>query len=238
MTSTSVVSDYQVVLDRIRLATQQVGRKPASVRLLAVSKTHTAAAVARLYALGQRAFGENYLQDALPKITELIDLELEWHFIGHIQSNKTREIAKYFHWAHSVDRFKIASRLSQQRPSGMDPLNICLQINLDHESGKSGLDSTQLIALAQRLQPLSGVRLRGIMVIPKPRKGFEQQLGGFQRAQVLFHRLQRELPGIDTLSMGMSGDLEAAIAAGSTLVRVGTAIFGQRSLKMRSTIDV
>jgi len=229
MASSSVASDYQAVLDRIRLAAQRAGREPGEVHLLAVSKIHPAAAIASLYNLGQCAFGENYLQDALPKINKLSALEIKWHYIGHIQSNKTREIAKYFDWVHSVDRFKIANRLSEQRSAGLEPINICIQVNLDHELAKSGINSEQLQDLAQQLQPLPGVRLRGIMVIPKPRESFQQQRASFSRAQVLFQTLQQEIPGIDTLSMGMSGDLEAAIAAGSTLVRVGTAIFGQRS---------
>jgi len=229
MTSSPVTSDYQAVLERIRLAAQRAGREPGEVHLLAVSKTHPAAAIARLYHLGQQAFGENYLQDALPKISKLSVLEIKWHYIGRIQSNKTREIAKYFDWVHSVDRLKIANRLSEQRPAGLEPVNICIQVNLDHELVKSGINSEQLQDLAKQLQPLPGVRLRGIMVIPKPRESFQLQRASFTRAQALFQTLQQEIPGIDTLSMGMSGDLEAAIAEGSTLVRVGTAIFGQRS---------
>jgi len=229
MISKSIAVDFQAVLERIRQAELHAARSPNAVHLLAVSKTHPASAVARLYDLGQRAFGENYLQDALPKIAELSALNLEWHYIGHIQSNKTRDIANHFHWVHSVDRFKIASRLSQQRSADLEPLNICLQVNLDHESGKSGVESTQLLTLAKELRSLSGIRLRGIMVIPKPRVNYQQQLDSFRRARDLFAILQHKVPGIDTLSMGMSDDLEAAIAAGSTLVRVGTAIFGQRS---------
>ncbi len=234
MNSSSIVSDYQAVQDCIRLAAQHAAREPNTVRLLAVSKMQPARAVARLHELGQHAFGENYLQDALPKIIELADLELEWHYIGHIQGNKAREIAKYFHWVHSVDRLKIARRLSQLRPSSLGPLNICVQVNLDHEMSKSGITGEQLLAFTKQLQPLSGIRLRGIMVIPKPRESFSQQLASFQRAQVLFQTLQKQVHGIDTLSMGMSGDLEAAIAAGSTLVRVGTAIFGQRPSTSRA----
>ena len=218
---------FQTVLARIRTAEHQFQRPPNSVHLLAVSKTHPASAVAALAAAGQRDFGENYVQEALDKITELAALGLEWHFIGPIQANKTRSIAEHFAWAHSVDRLKIAERLNAQRPDDLPPLNVCLEVNIDREPGKHGIDESELVGLAQAVAGLPRLRLRGLMAIPAPATDFAAQRQPFARLRGWKERLNRE--GLDTLSMGMSDDLEAAVAEGATLVRIGTALFGPRA---------
>jgi len=218
------------VRKRVQLAADKAGRPHSEVRLLAVSKTKPATTLRHAHAAGQRCFGENYLQEALDKQQQLTDLDIEWHFIGPIQSNKTRPIAQSFDWVHSVDRLKIARRLSEQREGQPTPLNICLQVNLDSEASKSGVDLAELPELAQTVAALPNVRLRGLMAIPAPREGFEQQLASLGRLRQALQQLQ-QLPGLvqlDTLSMGMSRDLEAAICAGATIVRVGTDIFGAR----------
>lgn len=222
----------QCVLSRINHATSQSNRPADTVQLLAVSKTWPANALRQLAEQGQQHFGENYLQEAIDKIASLKDLPLVWHFIGPIQSNKTRDIASHFDWVHSVDRLKIAKRLSEQRPAGLPPLNLCLQVNIDQEASKSGVTAEKLFELAIALDPLENIQLRGLMVIPKATDDSDLQHDAFQRAHALFIKLQQRFPGIDTLSMGMSADLEAAIAEGSTLVRVGTALFGDRAPKM------
>lgn len=216
------------VLAGIRTAEQAAGRAPGSVQLLAVSKLQPAAAVRALHACGQRAFGENYVQEALAKRAELADLELVWHLIGPLQSNKTRDVAEHFDWVHSVDRLKIAQRLSEQRPIGLPPLQICLQVNIDDEASKAGVSPDDLPALAEAVLALPNLRLRGLMCIPRP--GNVAALAALAKTA---EALRARLPALadapfDTLSMGMSDDLAEAVAAGSTLVRVGTALFGAR----------
>ena len=227
-----MTADYttrlHAVLGRIRAAEQRFQRPPGSVRLLAVGKTQPAAAIAALAAAGQRDFGENYFQEALDKMTELATLELEWHFIGPMQANKTRGIAEHFAWVHSVDRGKIARRLSDYRPAGMPPLQICLQVNISGETSKSGVSLEELPRLALEVMQLPRLQLRGLMAIPAPADGFSEQREPFARLREALAGLQSLGPGLDTLSMGMSDDLEAAIAEGSTIVRVGTGIFGPR----------
>jgi pyridoxal phosphate enzyme (YggS family) len=213
---------------RIARAAQDCGRDPNSILLLAVSKRKPASDIRLAYACGQRDFGENYLQEALGKMQELDDLDICWHFIGAIQSNKTRSIAESFDWVHCIDRLKIATRLSEQRPAGREPLNACIQINLDDESSKAGIDLDELPALAVSIADLPGIRLRGLMAIPAPRTDYADQCLAFARMADALAALRQQGLDCDTLSMGMTADMEAAIARGSTLVRIGTAIFGER----------
>ena len=210
---------------RIREAAQASQRDCATVGLLAVSKTKPAEAIRQAFAAGTRDFGENYLQEALDKQTELYDLPLTWHFIGPIQSNKTKPIAEHFAWVHSVDRLKIAQRLSDQRPAHLPALNICLQVNVSGEASKSGCNPDELPALAQAVTQLPNLCLRGLMTIPEPTDDPVEQRAAFARLRELQQDLNLDL---DTLSMGMSHDLEAAIAEGATWVRIGTALFGAR----------
>lgn len=205
------------------------GRDADSILLLAVSKKMPADAIRAAQRLGQRDFGENYLQEALEKINELQELDLVWHFIGAIQSNKTRNIAENFAWVHCLDRLKIAKRLSEQRPASLPALNVCIQVNLDDEAGKAGIAVDQIQELATSISQLKNIRLRGLMAIPEKRSDLSAQREAFARLKVALQELQEQGIDCDTLSMGMSGDLEAAIAEGSTLVRIGTAIFGERS---------
>lgn len=214
------------VLNQIQKACEQVGRDASSVQLLAVSKMHPSPAVAEMYQAGQRAFGENYLQEALDKMADLTDLEIEWHFIGHVQRNKTKHLAEKFAWVHGVDRLIIAERLSQQRPSELAPLNICLQVNIDAQDSKDGCAVEETAALVQQISLLPQIRLRGLMVIPAP--GNRQALSDAAALFAQLKALHAQPEDWDTLSMGMSDDLDAAIAAGSTLVRIGTALFGHR----------
>ncbi|HMW29300.1 MAG TPA: YggS family pyridoxal phosphate-dependent enzyme [Plasticicumulans sp.] len=216
------------VLDRIRSAELRYGRTGGSVGLLAVSKTQPAAAVRALAALGQSAFGENYLQEALDKRSELADLPLAWHFIGPVQSNKTRRLAEAFDWVHAVDRLKIAERLSAQRPAQLPPLSVCIEVNVDNEASKSGVAPAALPELAHAVAALPNLRLRGLMAIPAPAADFDAQRRPHARLRQAFEALQHDGLALDTLSIGMSDDLEAAIAEGATLVRIGTAIFGPR----------
>ena len=220
----------QQVQDRIRAACLAAGRDPASVRLLAVSKTFDAAAVRQAHAAGLSAFGENYIQEAVDKINALRDLPLQWHCIGPVQSNKTRLVAGHFDWVHSVDRLRIAERLSAQRPLELAPLQVCLQVNTDGGPTKSGVASGQALELARAVAQLPRLQLRGLMTIPDPVQGHAAQVAVHRRAGALFAQIGESLalPAWDTLSMGMTADLEAAIEAGSTLVRVGTALFGAR----------
>ena len=217
------------VKNRIRRAEQRCHRRPGSVLLLAVSKTRPASAIREAFDAGQFRFGENYLQEALQKQEALADLPLEWHFIGPVQSNKTRAIAANFDWVHTVERTKIAQRLSEQRPFGKPPLNVCLQVNLDGEASKSGVSVEQLPELLDSTTSLPNIRVRGLMAIPAPRVDFEAQRQALLPLARALARLQAQQPRLDTLSMGMSSDLEAAIAAGATMVRVGTDIFGRRA---------
>ncbi len=198
-----------------------------SVQLLAVSKTQSASTIAQAYYLGQRHFGENYLQEALSKQRQLSAFAICWHFIGPIQSNKTKLIARHFHWVHSVDRLKIAQRLNEQRSAQLPPLNICLQVNVSNEDSKSGIALAQLHELVNDIRQLKNLRLRGVMAIPAPQADYALQC---QPYRILYQAVQAlKLPELDTFSFGMSGDLHAAIAEGATIVRVGTALFGQRS---------
>lgn len=213
---------------RIDAAEQKYGRPAGSVSLLAVSKTHPVNTVQMALIAGQHHFGENYLQEALEKIEALPQTDLIWHFIGPIQTNKTRQLAEHFHWVHSVDRFKVAKRLSESRPLHLTPLNVCIQVNISGESTKSGVAPEQVAELARQILPLPGLKLRGLMVIPAPQTGFESQRVAFRQTRLLLQELNDSGLQLDTLSMGMSDDLEAAIAEGATLVRIGTAIFGSR----------
>lgn len=218
------------VTARIHQAATAAGRDPQTVQLIAVSKTQPAAAIADAYANGQRRFGENYLQEALEKQIALQHLpELEWHFIGPIQSNKTRAIAEHFSWVHSVDRLKIAQRLNEQRPANLPPLNICVQVNIDDETTKSGVSLAELPALIAAFIPLTRLRLRGLMAIPAATDDPAQQRKAFAKLRSALQVLNLQGFRMDTLSMGMSGDMEAAIAEGATFVRVGTDIFGARA---------
>ena len=219
----------QAVQARIAGAASEAGRDPAAVSLLAVSKTFDAAAVRDLAACGQGEFGENYVQEALEKQAALRDLPLVWHFIGPIQSNKTRAIAENFSWVHSVDRLKIAERLSAQRPAGMPPLQICIEVNVSGEASKGGVAPAELPMLAAAVAVLPGLRLRGLMAIPAPTDDAVAQRAAFRQVRELFDDLKTRDHALDTLSMGMSSDLEAAILEGSTTVRVGTALFGERT---------
>jgi pyridoxal phosphate enzyme (YggS family) len=218
----------QAVQARIAAAVAEAGRDAATLRLLAVSKTFDAAAVRDLAACGQRAFGENYVQEALDKQTALQDLPLEWHFIGPIQSNKTRAIAAHFSWVHSVDRLKIAERLSAQRPPGLPPLQVCIEVNVSGEASKGGVPPAELRGLAEAVSTLPGVQLRGLMAIPAPTPDAAAQRAAFRQVREQFEALRARGYALDTLSMGMSGDLEAAILEGATIVRIGTALFGER----------
>ena len=221
----TIADNIGLVSQRIRAAADAVQRDASSIHLLAVSKTKPAQAVREAYAAGMRDFGENYLQEALGKQAELTDLPLSWHFIGPIQSNKTRAIAENFAWVHSVDRLKIAQRLSEQRPADLPPLNICIQVNVSGEASKSGCTPADLPALATAISALPRLKLRGLMAIPEPTEDRAEQDAAFATVRDLQASLN--LP-LDTLSMGMSHDLESAIAQGATWVRIGTALFGAR----------
>lgn len=222
----TIAKNIAKVATRIREAAQAAGRDPDSVGLLAVSKTQSAQAIREAHRAGLNDFGENYLQEALEKQADLADLALTWHFIGPIQSNKTKAIAEHFDWVHSVDRLKIAQRLSDQRPAELPPLNICLQVNVSLESSKSGCAPQEVAELARAIAILPNLRLRGLMAIPEPTDDTAEQHAAFARVRQLRQELDAEL---DTLSMGMSQDLEAAIAEGATWVRIGTALFGARA---------
>ena len=221
----TIAGNIAQVEARIRAAALAVHRDVTSIHLLAVSKTKPAAALREAHAAGVRDFGENYLQEARAKQIELADLPLCWHFIGPIQSNKTRDIAEHFAWVHSVDRLKIAQRLSEQRPADLPPLNICIQVNVSGEASKSGCTPADLPALAAAISALPRLKLRGLMAIPEPTEDRAEQDAAFAQVRSLQERLNM---GLDTLSMGMSHDLESAIAQGATWVRVGTALFGAR----------
>jgi PLP dependent protein len=215
-----------LVLSQMKEACQQVHRNLDDVHLLAVSKTHPSEALQEMYDAGQRAFGENYLQEALDKIEALKDLEIEWHFIGHVQRNKTKHLAASFAWVHGVDRLIIAERLSSQREDTQAPLNICLQVNIDAQDTKDGCQPSDVAELVKSISQLPNLKLRGLMVIPAP-----NNTAAFTDAKALFDQvrsLHAHPEDWDTLSMGMSGDMQEAIAAGSTMVRVGTALFGAR----------
>jgi pyridoxal phosphate enzyme (YggS family) len=214
------------VRSQIRHATGIAGRPRGCVQLLAVSKTKPAADIAALYRLGQRHFAENYLQEALAKQRQLAAFNITWHFIGPIQSNKTKAIASHFDWVHSVERLKIAQRLSEQRPEYLPPLNICLQVNISQENSKSGVSIAELPELVEAVRSLPQLRLRGVMAIPEPEDNYHQQR---QPYRLLYQAVQQlNDPALDSFSFGMSGDLKAAIMEGATMVRIGTALFGER----------
>lgn len=219
------------VRDKISGAAARCGRSPEEVTLLAVSKTKPASAVEEAVAAGQVAFGENYVQEGVEKIRHFQDAgvhHLQWHFIGPLQSNKSRLVAEHFDWCHTVDRLKIAARLSEQRPAHLPPLNVLIQINISDEQSKSGIPPEELDALAAEIDVLPNLQLRGLMAIPAPESEYVRQFAVAQQMSVAFARLKAHYPAVDTLSLGMSDDMEAAIAAGSTMVRIGTAIFGAR----------
>ena len=228
---TTIGNNLQRVHQRIAAACAQAQRPVTDVTLLAVSKTFGPAAVREAREHGQLSFGENYIQEAVEKIALLEGLGLQWHCIGPVQSNKTRLVAAHFDWIHSVDRLKIAQRLSQQRPPGLAPLQVCLQVNIDGGPTKAGVMPAEALALALELQQLPRLRLRGLMTIPEPTDDVAEQRAVHLRARALFDQLNEAGLALDTLSMGMTADLEAAIGAGSTMVRVGTAIFGGRPPK-------
>ncbi|MGZ8320524.1 MAG: YggS family pyridoxal phosphate-dependent enzyme [Telluria sp.] len=228
----TIAQNLQAVDATIVAAANAAGRARADVQLLAVSKTFPPEAVVEAFAAGQRAFGENYLQEALDKkaavAAALPDAEIEWHFIGPIQSNKTRPIAANFEWVHTVERLKIAQRLSEQRPAGLPPLNICLQVNISGEASKSGTSADELDELARAVASLPNLRLRGLMAIPEAGTDYTRQRAAFAELRGHFERLRAEGFNLDTLSMGMSADMEAAVAEGATIVRIGSAVFGSR----------
>jgi PLP dependent protein len=224
----TIATNLQAVRRAIAQAADMAQRSEREITLLAVSKTFPAAAVREAYAGGQRAFGESYVQEALDKIEALRELPLEWHFIGPIQSNKTRAIAENFSWVHGIDRLKIAERLSAQRPSSLPPLNICIQVNVSGEASKSGVVPHDVLQLAQQVGRLPQLKLRGLMAIPAPAAGLEEQRKPFARLCELQRQLNVHGLALDTLSMGMSQDMVAAILEGATIVRVGSAIFGER----------
>ena len=225
---TTIRTNLQRVHERMAAACAAAQRDVTEVRLLAVAKTFGPEAVREAFAAGQTAFGENYIQEAVEKIGLLADLPLQWHCIGPIQSNKTRLVAAHFDWAHTVDRLKVAQRLSEQRPAGMAPLQVCIQVNIDGGPTKSGVAPQEVLALAREVARLPRIALRGLMTIPEPVEGFEGQKAVHRRTRALFDSLRDAGLALDTLSMGMTADLEAAIAAGSTMVRIGTAVFGGR----------
>ena len=229
----TIPANLQAVQQAIASAAQAAGREPGSILLLAVSKTFGADAVIAAADAGQRAFGENYLQEAVDKIEDVLqlrpDLQLEWHFIGPLQSNKTRPVAEHFDWVHAVDREKIAQRLSDQRPAHLPPLNICLQVNVSGEASKSGVTPAELPALAHAVNSMPHLKLRGLMAIPEPAQTEAEQRVPFAQLRLLQQQLAAEGIPTDTLSMGMSADMGAAIAEGANIVRIGTAIFGKRT---------
>lgn len=228
MDNINVATNLTAVTDRIRVAEHQAHRTPQSVTLLAVSKTKPAALIEAASAAGQRCFGENYAQEAVEKAEALKHLNLEWHFIGPIQSNKTRGLATHMDWIHTVEREKIARRLNDQRPDDMAPLNICLQVNISGEASKAGILSTEVLTLADAISALPKLRLRGLMAIPAPSEGIDAQRRPFKALKDIWDELKGTYPELDTLSMGMSGDLEAAVLEGATIVRIGTDVFGAR----------
>jgi pyridoxal phosphate enzyme (YggS family) len=224
----SIPDNLQAVTARIAGAARAAGRDPAAVALLAVSKTHASALIEEAFGAGQRAFGENYVQEAAAKMDALARLPIQWHLVGPLQSNKTRLVAERFQWVHTVDREKIARRLSEQRPQAMPPLDVLLQVNVSGEASKSGVAPREVAALAQAVAALPRLRLRGLMAVPEPTGDKGLQRARFREVRELLESLKRAGLALDTLSMGMTADMEAAIAEGSTMVRIGTAIFGER----------
>ena len=231
-----IADNLAQVHQRISAAAQRCGRDPEEVTLLAVSKTKPASDIEYAIQAGQRAFGENYVQEGVDKICyfrEQGQSDLVWHFIGPLQSNKSRLVAEHFDWCHTVDRLKIATRLSEQRPAGMAPLNVLIQINISDEASKSGITLNALDALAEQVAVLPGLVLRGLMAIPAPETDYARQFAVARQMADALHKIQARYPSADTLSLGMTDDMDAAIAAGSTMVRIGTAIFGARNYAAR-----
>ena len=225
----AIASNLQAVQARIKQAAIKAGRLPESIALLAVSKTWPLASVITAADAGQRAFGENYVQEGVDKTIATVHRQLCWHFIGPLQSNKTRQVAEHFDWVHSIERLKIAERLSAQRPPRLTPLQVCLQVNVSGEASKSGCAPSEAPALAKAISQLPGLTLRGLMAIPEPADDYAAQCAPFRHLREIYLELQASGLPLDTLSMGMSHDLEAAIAEGATIVRIGTAIFGERN---------
>lgn len=228
----TIANRLKSALETIQDSASKAGRNPAEIKLLAVSKTKPNQAIREAWQVGQRMFGENYVQEGIQKIQELEALEgIQWHFIGPLQSNKTRTVAEHFDWVQTVDRAKIAERLNQQRPSSMAPLQVCIQVNISAEENKSGVTPDEVKPLANLIAELPNLTLRGIMAIPANTHSETEQMQAFKSMQKLYLELQSDYPQVDTLSMGMSGDVDAAIQCGSTMVRIGTAIFGAREKK-------
>jgi len=227
----AIATNLQAVRARIVKAASNAGRSPEKVELLAVSKTWPADCVVAAARAGQRAFGENYVQEGVDKVLATVDLDLVWHFIGPLQSNKTRPVAEHFAWVHSIERLKIAERLSAQRPAALPPLQICVQVNVSGETSKSGCAPEEAVALCQAIADLPRLTLRGLMAIPEPTDDFAAQRAPFCRLREIFEQVRAAGVPLDTLSMGMSHDLEAAVAEGATIVRIGTAIFGERNYR-------
>ncbi|HXE40669.1 MAG TPA: YggS family pyridoxal phosphate-dependent enzyme [Azonexus sp.] len=225
----AIASNLQAIRERIASAAKAAGRSPETVHLLAVSKTWPLSCVLEAAAAGQRSFGENYVQEGVDKIAETAARRLEWHFIGPLQSNKTRQVAERFDWVHSIERLKVAERLSAQRPAYLPPLHVCVQVNVSGESSKSGCAPDETRALCEAVSRLPGLRLRGLMAIPEPTADYTSQCLPFRQLREIYERIRAAGLPLDTLSMGMSHDLEAAIAEGATIVRIGTAIFGERN---------
>lgn len=225
---TFIRDKLQTIGANIKHFSRKYQRSTNTVNLLAVSKRHGADKIREAYEAGQIAFGENYVQELLEKYNQLSDLNIEWHFIGPLQSNKTKKVAETVSWVHTIDRFKIAKKLSDQRPEKLPPLSVCIQVNISDENSKSGVSIQNLPILAEEISALSGINLRGLMVIPSAEKDFENQREVFAKVVDLQKQLNKQGFNIDTLSMGMSDDMEAAIAEGATIVRIGTAIFGSR----------
>jgi len=226
---TSIEHNLQQVRKRIATAAARCGRAPEEITLLAVSKTKPASAVAEAIAAGQQAFGENYVQEGVEKVAELAaHPDLQWHFIGPLQSNKSRLVAENFAWCHTVDRERIAQRLNDQRPAALPPLNVLIQVNISDENSKSGIMLEAIPALAAQIAALPRLRLRGLMAIPAPEPDYDRQFAVCQQMAGALNALKQDYPDVDTLSLGMSDDMDAAIAAGSTMVRIGTAVFGAR----------
>lgn len=225
----AIATNLQAVQTRISTAARAAGRPPESIALLAVSKTWPLASVIDAAAAGQRAFGENYVQEGVDKASATVDRNLDWHFIGPLQSNKTRPVAEHFAWVHSIDRLKIAERLSAQRPADLPPLQVCVQVNVSGEASKSGCHPDEALALCQAVAALPRLTLRGLMAIPEPADDEAGQRAPFRQLREIFETIRAAGLPLDTLSMGMSHDLEAAIAEGATIVRIGTAIFGERN---------
>ena len=234
MNAANLADNFQTVVSRIRTAEKSANRTADSVNLVAVGKLHPAEAIRELAGHGQKIFAENFVQEAIAKQQILSDLDLEWHFIGSIQSNKTKDIAKHFSWVHSIDRFKIAHRLNDQRPDNLPPLNICVQTNLQAELTKSGVTGEQLLPLLEQIAGLQRICLRGLMIIPEPLDSADQQRSIFAQLREWLNLANERGHRLDTLSMGMTADMEIAIAEGATHVRIGTALFGPRPAKSQS----